>query len=69
MNMRKLGDGEQEKLPTVMIENKEVDSFGPEFFIVNLNTGIPKVQYNQLKHSYFPKMNGAKVATKQDAKE
>jgi len=46
MNMRKIGDNEVEKLPTVMLENKEVESFGPEFFIVNLNTGIPKVQYN-----------------------
>jgi len=51
MNMRQLKDGEIEKLPTVMLENKEVESFGPEFFIVNLNTGVPKVTYNYLKHS------------------
>jgi len=39
MQLRILEEGEVQKLPTVMLENKEVTQFGPEWFIVNLNTG------------------------------
>jgi len=43
MQLRELKEGEIEKLPTVMLENREVTDFGPEWFIVNLNTGSPVV--------------------------
>lgn len=46
MCLRDLEPNEIEKLPTVMLENKEVTQFGPEWFIVNLNTGYPRIQYN-----------------------
>jgi len=46
MNLRILNDDETQKLPTVMMENKEVTSFGPEWFLVNLNCGQPKMDYS-----------------------
>jgi len=44
MSLRGLKQGEIEKMPTVMLENREVTEFGPEWFIVSLNTGSPVIQ-------------------------
>jgi nuclear protein localization family protein 4 len=61
--------GENEMIPSVVMEGKTVKEFEPEFFIVSLSNGQPKGKkdYNILKNYDFPiKNRTSKVPNKKD---
>lgn len=51
--------GENEMIPSVVMEGKPVKEFEPDFFIVSLSNGQPKTKkdYNILKNYDFPVRN------------
>ena len=60
---------EKELLPTIMCENKPVNEFQPEWFIVSLGCGMPKKSMTLLEHSDFPVWNRNNTPGKNDIKQ